>query len=300
MMRTLSILVLTIAVTCGLQAQNLKPYLLGAEATGSMSEVKTTVDKQLKKHGLKILGSYMPANDSKRYVYAVSSSDLISAVKSVGGLTGFAAAQRVALTEEGGKILISYTNPPYWGNAYFRDDYDKVKKYYDKFAGRLKKAMKDCGKPMVVAFGSEEGEEIDDLRDYSYMIMMPEFDDTNVLREFGSYSEAVKTIDAKLKKGVKNVSLVYAMEIPGKQLKLYGIGLSGPDGEADFMPTIDIAAPKHTAFLPYEMLVMGNEVHMLHGRFRIALSFPDLTMGTFTKIMSTPGDIEDLLTSICE
>jgi hypothetical protein len=45
---------------------------------------------------------------------------------------------------------------------------------------------------------------------------------------------------------------------------------------------------------------MGNEVHMLHGRFRIALAFPDLTMGTFTKIMSTPGNIQDLLEQLVE
>jgi hypothetical protein len=37
---------------------------------------------------------------------------------------------------------------------------------------------------------------------------------------------------------------------------------------------------------------------MLHGRFRIALSFPDLTMGTFSKIMSTPGDIEEAMRQI--
>jgi hypothetical protein len=43
---------------------------------------------------------------------------------------------------------------------------------------------------------------------------------------------------------------------------------------------------------------MGNEVHMLHGRYRIALSFPDLTMGTFGKIMSTPGNIEELLEQV--
>jgi len=61
------------------------------------------------------------------------------------------------------------------------------------------------------------------------------------------------------------------------------------------MPIIDLASPKHTAFLPYELLVKYGEAHMLHGRFRIALSFPDLTMGTFTKIMSTPGAIEELL-----
>ena len=64
------------------------------------------------------------------------------------------------------------------------------------------------------------------------------------------------------------------------------------------MPIIDIAQQKHVTFLPYELLVVGKEVGMLHGRFRIALSFPDLTMGTFTKIMSTPGEIEDLLSSL--
>ena len=79
---------------------------------------------------------------------------------------------------------------------------------------------------------------------------------------------------------------------------LYGFALGGPDGESKFLPIIDIANPKHTAFLPYEVLVMNNEVHMLHGRFRIALSFPDLTMGTFTKIMSTPGNIEKLLSQL--
>ena len=61
------------------------------------------------------------------------------------------------------------------------------------------------------------------------------------------------------------------------------------------MPIIDIAQQKHVSFLPYELLVVGKKVRMLHGRFRIELSFPDLTMGTFTKIMSTPGEIEDLL-----
>ena len=43
---------------------------------------------------------------------------------------------------------------------------------------------------------------------------------------------------------------------------------------------------------------MGKEVRMLHGRFRIALSFPDLRMGTFANIMSTPGEIEGLLSSL--
>ncbi len=83
-----------------------------------------------------------------------------------------------------------------------------------------------------------------------------------------------------------DVTKVYSIELPGKELKLYGFALGGEKGESHF--------------LPYEFLVMGNEVHMLHGRFRIALSFPDLNMGTFTKIMSSPGDIKDLLESVVE
>jgi hypothetical protein len=64
------------------------------------------------------------------------------------------------------------------------------------------------------------------------------------------------------------------------------------------MPVIDFGQPKHTAFLPYEVLVSGNKVLMLHGRYRIAISFPDLSMMTFTKIMSTPGNIENSLKQI--
>ena len=96
------------------------------------------------------------------------------------------------------------------------------------------------------------------------------------------------------------MTLVYSIEIPDKRLKLYGVGLSGELGESHFLPIIDMNTPKHTAFLPYEILVIDNEVVMLHGRYRIALSFPDLTMMTFGKIMSTPGDIEDYMQSLTE
>ena len=60
-------------------------------------------------------------------------------------------------------------------------------------------------------------------------------------------------------------------------LLLYGIALKGETGEGQFVPIIDIAQQKHVTFLPYELLVVGKEVRMLHGRFRIALSLPDLT-----------------------
>jgi len=106
---------------------------------------------------------------------------------------------------------------------------------------------------------------------------------------------------ATIEKNLQNSSTsskVFSRYLPSKEIRLFGIALKGETGEAKFVPIIDISFQKHVTFLPYELLVMGKEVRMLHGRFRIALSFPDLTMVTFTKIMSTPGEIEDLLSSL--
>ena len=297
MKKSALIFLVCLASSFFIQAQDLKPYTIGAETTGSVSDVKNKVKTALEANGINVIGEYTPAGDNARHLLAITSSDLKSAVKTVGGLTGFAATLRVAVTKEGDKTIVSYTTPEYWGNAYFRDDYGKVSSNYSSLSGKLKAALNPLGTNGGTTFGSEDGLSADDLRGYHYMLGMPYFDDNHELAEFGTYAEAVAKIDGNLSSGVANLKKVYSVEFPGQKLKLYGIGLSGEDGESDFLPTIDIGSPKHTAFLPYEMLVMDNKVYMLHGRFRIALSFPDLTMGTFMKIVSTPGNIKDLLES---
>ena len=45
--------------------------------------------------------------------------------------------------------------------------------------------------------------------------------------------------------------------------------------------------------LPYTVLIGNGEAKILHAKFYLALSFPQLTMREFMKIMSVPGDIED-------
>jgi len=277
--------------------QNIKPYTIGAYAEGSMQEVAGLVKKNLEAEGFEVLGSYQAINDANRYVIAFTSNDIKTAVQKIGHLTGFALAWRVAITKENEKVVISYTTPEYWGNAYFQDSFSKVKTQYDSYAKKIAKAMMACGKNGGETFGSEKGHDAEKLQNYKYMIGMPKFGKTQTLNEFGSYEEAIKTIDANLEKGIAKLEKVYSVELKDKQLKLYGIGLSGEKGEGNFMHKIDTSTPKHTAFLPYEFLVVGNEVHMLHGRYRIALSFPDLSMGQFMKIVSTPPDIKDLLES---
>ena len=283
-----------------MSAQTLQPYTLGIETDKPISEViKKTISK-LTEHGFDVVGQYMPANDKNRWVMVVTHPELFKAVETTGGLTGFAAALRVAVTLEEGKTIVTYTTPVYWGNAYYRDDFPKEEENYKKVEKAFQNAMNGMGLYKGDGFGSKKGLEIKKLRKYQYMFGMPYFDDVNELEDYDSHADAVKSIDAKLASGVPHVKLVYKVQIPNTKLTLYGLALSGENGEAKFLPTIDLTSPKHTAFLPYEMLVNDKEVVMLHGRFRIALAFPDLTMGTFTKIMSTPGDIEDMLEQIVD
>ncbi len=299
-MKNLLLIVVALIISASINAQVLKPYILGSECGKSLKETKAMVITNLKAEGFKILGEYNPAYDANRSIIIISNSDLTNAVKKVKGLTGFAAALRVALTVEGGKIQITYTNPKYWGNAYFRDDYPKVSSNYDSFATKLTSVMKKSGKYIGTPFGSKDGLSVDDVREYQYTFGMPDFDDVIELEDFDSFAAAKKKVEGNLKTGINGLKLVYSIEIPDTELKLYGIALTASDGEKEFLPKIDLGSPKHTAFLPYEILVKGDEVIMMHGRYRIALAFPDLTMGTFSKIMSTPGYIEDSLEKTCK
>ena len=234
-------------------SQALKPYILGATASGSIDDAKSKVKSGLEGAGFSIAGEYMPAEDASRWVIIVSHPVLDNAVKTVGGLTGFASTLRVGITKEDNTINISYTNPPYWGNAYFRDDFNKVADAYTKMEATFKKAMANVGDTKGTPFGSEEGVEINDLRDYHYMFMMPYFDETNEFGDFDTHQAAIDRIENSLKWGKPGVKLVYRHDVPGTKLTLYGFALSGEDGETAFMPKIDLATPKHTAFLPYEL-----------------------------------------------
>lgn len=299
MKRLFSVVLFVVTISSLAWGQGLKPYILGAQSTESMDVAKKLTKENLQKSGFTILGEYQPAADETRWIIVINSPELISAVQSVGDLTGFAAALRVALTLENGLVNISYVNPIYLGNAYFQKSYPDVEQNFLDVSSKLAVSMTGLGNVKNESFGVLEDLNEKDIRHYHYMFGMEYFEDVVELNEFSSFSVAKSIIESKLSKG-GNTKLVYSFEVPDSKLKLYGIALSGATGEEHFLPIIDIASPKHTAFLPYEILLNGNTAVMMHGRYRIALAFPDLTMTTFGKIMSTPGDIEDLLRSVTE
>jgi hypothetical protein len=66
------------------------------------------------------------------------------------------------------------------------------------------------------------------------------------------------------------------------------------------MSAIDTDDLRHSAHLPYEVLVSGKHVYMLHGKFRIAQSFPDLGMGSFMNISAAPDAIENTIKAVIQ
>lgn len=48
----------------------------------------------------------------------------------------------------------------------------------------------------------------------------------------------------------------------------------------------------------YRIDVPGKKAYMLNGRFRIALSFPDLMMGQFMTISSAPDSTEAIMKGV--
>jgi prevent-host-death family protein len=108
---------------------------------------------------------------------------------------------------------------------------------------------------------------------------------------------AVKAVQENLKKGVAGTSKVYELIVPEKKIAVFGVAMNNEDkGDAAIINKIGIK--DRVAGFPYEVFVVNNEVHAFYGRYRLALAFPDLSMGHFMRIVYAPEEIQGTLTKV--
>ena len=251
--------------------------------------------KVLEKNSFKVLGSYNPAGNSNLKVIAFTRNDIKNTVIKVKDRGALAAIFKVGLVRDNGKVIMSYTNPDYILRAYLQDDFDKYKAELQSFGDDIKTTFSVMGNSFTPFGGTVDA---DDLKKYHYKIMMPYFTDPVELKEFNSFEEGVQVIKNNLDANKGNTKLVYQLIYTSEKVAVFGVGLQSKEsGEPYFLPKIGEA---HAAALPYEIILQGKKATILHGKYRIALHWPDLTMGTFMKIMSTPGDIEDTFEKLCQ
>jgi hypothetical protein len=138
---------------------------------------------------------------------------------------------------------------------------------------------------------------------------MPYFDDVHKLNTFADYETAIQTVEANLAAGKGGTMKVYRIDLPGKDVSVFGVAIPQGDGpnegrkdtDIEIMNIIDYKEIRSTPYLPYEIMVQGNEVIALESRFRIAVHFPDTKMmGShgFTAIMSSTKGIRLALEAV--
>lgn len=266
----------------------LKPFVLASRGQGDVAQKVEATKAALAKAGFTVAGSYSPYANTT--VIGVTNDELRStAAKSEHG--GFGAAMRVAVVKVGNDVQVTYTNPPYWANVY-------------RMAGELKdtsaKLQAALGK--VEEFGAK-GLTAEQLRKYHYAFGMEYFNELNEFVKYGSHEEAVKAVETGLATGKQGVTKVYRVDVAGKKEVLFGVAMKGSGDskmmdDAYLMSEIDFKDVKSAAHLPYDILVSDNKVFAQYARFRIAVSFPDLSMmgaNSFMNIMKSPEAIREAL-----
>jgi hypothetical protein len=275
--------------------ENLSPYIKVGTSSATILEVESLVKTALGTKYFDIIGSYHPEGSPNLSVIVYTRKDLQNAVLFVEDRGGLAAALKVGLVKKEGEIIISYLNPDYLFNAYLMGEYPKVQSKLNKTSTDIKEAMKSLGNEFTEFGGSLS---TDELQEYHYMMMMPYFKDPVKLNTFSSFEQGLKTIRKNLAAKKGNTLKVYELVFADREVAVFGIGvLDAEEGEGAFLPIVGEA---HVAAMPYEIILEGNTVTMLHGKYRFALHWPELTMGTFMKISSMPGNIEKMLEAVTQ
>jgi len=290
--------ILLLPLAGGVQAaEHFKPFVLASKGPGDFKTKVEETKAALTQAGFEILGEYSPYSKTfvdNAEVIVVTNNELKKAA-TMTKYGGFAAPWRVAVTQVGGEIQVSYANPQYFANAYRLDaDLNGVSQ-------ALKAALGD-----EETFGSKKGLTARKLRKYHYTFGMEYFDDVYKLAEYGSHKQAVATLEKNLAAGVAGVTKVYRLDLPNN-VTVFGVARRAPSeaeidmDEKHIMSIVDFDELKGTAYLPYEIMVDGNNVVALHMRFRMAVSYPDLKMmgsNSFMNIMPSPGAIQKALTAV--
>lgn len=271
--------------------RSINPFIVASETPGTLEQATKETISALENAGFEVVGQYSPIGDTNNIVVTNS---LLKAIAASSPRGGYAAGQRISVTETNGSVEVGFVNPVYIQYAYhLKGDMQPVFTQLSDALGMVK----SCGAAKKKMTAKK-------LDGYHYMMGMQYFNDVSELGSFGSHEAAVAAVEKGLAKSGDALTQVYRIDIPGTQQTVFGVGMKATSDdekaldEAFQSAVVDFEGCKKRAYFPYEVLVAGNDVEALHMRFRMAVHYPDLIMmGShgFTKLMSSPGAIESAL-----
>lgn len=269
----------------------LKTFILAEQKAGDVAAITAATKAKLSNAGFDVVGEYSPYDTA---TILIVTNDTLKANAANSDFGAFGAAQRVTITKADNEVQVAFTNPTYMSHIY------RMKSDLAGVTAKLKKILGDKGE-----FGPDAGLTAKELRDYQYKWLMPYFDDQLELMDYGNQKVAIEKVESLL--GAENkggANKVYRIDIVGKEETVIGVSMAGPgnldcSGDKYIMKEIDFKKLKSTGHLPYEIVISKGKVYTLPAEFRIALSFPDLSMmgsNSFMSIMCAPLAIQEALT----
>lgn len=274
--------------------ETLSPFS-AVSTKGTVEDISTKVENAIQAANFQIVGQYNVADNTDLKVICFTRDDLKTATAHYQDRGALASVLKIGIRKDAENVEVSILNPVYMFVAYFGENYKEQGK-------ALKIIDQDAKNILINTFGALTdfggSLEIEDIEKYHYKMMMPYFDDPEELEYYDSFKEGLSFIRQKIADSKADIKLVYEVVDEKKQTAVFGIGmLDAETGEGTYLPII---GERQIAALPYDIILQKNSVSMLHGKFRFALYWPELTMGEFMKIMSTPGDVEDMMEAITE
>lgn len=272
-----------------LAAWAIAPYIAGDRvAAGEWQAVAAEVEKKLSGAGFQVLGRYAPKGLPTHGVVVVTDVSILEAIRELGGPTIVAAPIRVGFTTDG---AVSYSNPDYWYRAFLRTRFPRAEAVARSVQSRLAHAL-GAGP----GFGGDETAA--ELPRYRYIVGMERFDDKkNLLAKYANFAEALETVRDNLARGVAGTAKAYEIVLPEQRLAVIGVAMNSP-ANGDVAILRKIGAEDRIAGYPYEIFIVDREVRAFYARYRLALAFPDLGMGTFMRIVYAPEEIHTTLKTV--
>lgn len=278
-------------------ADTIRPFVLASISKGDFMSKVHQVETALTGAGFKLVGTYSP--DMRKYhpyqaaTVLVVTNPALQAAAARTAHGGYGAVLSVSVTQVNGELQVAYMNPVYMSYAY------RMKSDLHPVLSQLAKVLGD-----QETFGAK-GMKPQAVENYHYTFGMEYFTDPMDLNTYSSHAKAVAAVTKALKAGKDGTRFVYRLNVPGTDQTVFGVGLNSPsDGNANdayLMSVVDFKKLRHTAYLPYQILVKGRTVEALNLRFRMAVFFPELSMlgqHSFMTLMSAPGAVKKTLTKV--
>jgi len=253
MRKALLSVVALLLLTLSASAKDVSTYFVGDYIS------EATATKTLKDAGFEVLATEK-IDRKGQYKTIIFTCPTLKKLSSKEG-RGFYAIGRAFINEKDKEFRLA--NPNYFGHSFLQGDYDEV---VHNVTDKLLKAFPNLT-------GSVDKLNRDDLEGYHFMFGMPYYEDMLTVGK-----------GANLLSKVKSKALF--------TVKLANSTLVGLDLKSRTKKFVKKIGKQNGLVLPYTVLIEDGKAKILDPKYYIAIMYPLLTMGEFTKIATVPGAIE--------